>query len=216
MAKKALPSISVNEKTHTELATIAKEAQDNRARLNDLTTTEGQLKTDLSELTDGIRVAEQANGNYIGVVKITNEDSATVQVQYKLSSAGKDAEGNMVRKGFAVDQLPTLEHFYGSSRPLLFEKTLEVTEITDPDALIAEIRARGQNPWDVLDIKLKKSLDRAVADSPNVTKAEMYMPKDGLLATLNEVADTLTPEAKEFTNNYLNIMLKPAVNLGLK
>ena len=214
--KSALPVMNLNEKTAPALAAIAAEAQANRAQLTDLSTKEDQFKADLSNNTDALRLSEQTKGNYVGVFKITNGDCAAVQVQYKIQNTGKDRDGNAVKKGFGPDQLPTLDHFYGPTRTLLFEKTLEVTAITDALALIAEIQARGQNPMDFLDISLKKGLDRAVADSPNVTTVEMYMPKDGFLATSNELVSTWNDATKEFHNNYLGMMLKPAVTLGSK
>lgn len=203
--KTALPSINVNKDTHPVLVATAAEALNVRSQLTDLTTREEQLKTNLKADTDAIRLNEQAKGNYIGLVKITDPSQAAVQVQYKITGGALD-----------LDQAEALDHFYGSARTLLFEKDLVVTNITDPAALIAEIIARGQNPWDFLDIKVKKGLDRAFIDSPNVTKVEAFLPKEGFLATTNEVFDTFTEKTVEYHNNYLATVLKPVVTLGSK
>jgi hypothetical protein len=200
--KKALPEMSVSS---GEIVQMAKELLSARAQLSELTTKETELKKQIADLASIIRANEEASkGNYIGLIRITDADQTPSQVQFKMCGGT-----------LAPSDLPSLDGHFGSARPMLWEKDVTVGVI-NPDSLITEIRDRNQNPWDFLDIKVKKGLDRSLADSPNVTKEEVYAPKEGFLATCNEVKHTFTPEAKEYLRVYLETVLRPAVDVGKK
>jgi hypothetical protein len=204
--KKGLPEITVSAPDHSNIVRKAKEALAFRSQLADLTAKEAESKEAVANLAKIIRIAEEADqNNYIGLIRITDPDMTPCQVQFKMSGGA-----------LALEEEDTLNAHFGAGRPLLFEKDMVVTGVINPDALIAEIRARGQNPWDVLEIKVKKNLDQMVATSEHVTKEEAYLPKEGFLATLNEIKHTLGDKAKEYVTRYLIQVLKPTVDLGKK
>jgi hypothetical protein len=199
--KKGLPEITVNT---PEIISKAKEALEIRRQLADLTARETAVKKDLADLATVARVTEETN-QYIGLVRIVDESITPCQVQFKITGGA-----------LALEEGPVLDQHFGAGRPMLFERDVVITGAVNPDALIAEIRARNQNPWDYLELKVKKGLDRALADSPNVTKEEAFLPKEGFLATLNEIKHTFSQEAKSYISQFLAVVLKPAVDLGKK
>jgi len=205
--KKGLPEIVVTKDTYPDLVRVVKQAQDLRAQIAALMEQEEDLKRQISEKASDIRVAEESQEKYIGVVKVVGQDMAPAQVQFRINSG-------FLQLG--EEEGPTLDHHFQGVRPLLWGQSVWVKAITNPDNLIAEIRNRGQNPWDFLDIKVKKDLDRAVVDSPNVAVDKAFLPLEGFLATLNEVASGLTSEAKKYVGEYLGHVLKPVVSLGHK
>ena len=202
-SKKALPEYTTSQ---PELVAMAKQILAYRAEIADLEKKEGDLKKSLIEHAEQIRLRQQGEKNqYIGLVKVVDADMSPVQVQFKICGGA-----------LALEQGPVLDRLFCAARPMLFEKDVAITGITDPDALITEIRDRGQNPYDYLDITVKKNLDRALADSPNVTKLEGYLPKEGFLATLNEIAHAMGDDAKAYINKYIGEVLKPSVSAGHK
>lgn len=205
-SKKALPEISVDKVRSPALVLNAKEALQFRAEIASLEDQLAAVKKNMADLAEGIRHKEAAdNGQYIGLVRIVDPDQSPVQVQFKVQGGALElSEGE------------SLDHYFKASRPMLFEKDLVVTGITDPDALIKEFRDRGANPWDILELKVKKDLDRAVGSSPHVIKEEAYLPKEGFLATCNEVMHTWADGAKAYMAKYLAQVLNPVVDLGKK
>jgi hypothetical protein len=204
-AKKGLPEFSVNAKSHPGLVEVTKEALDIRSQIANLETKEKNAKTKMSEQASAIRVTEETKGNYIGIVKVTDEGMNPSQIQFRMTNAAIDLE-----------QGPTLDAHFGAARPMLWSKDMVVTGITDPSALIEEMKARGQNPWDYLEIKVRPGLDANFRESPNVVKGEAYLPVEGFLATVNEFKHTFSAAAKAFLKEYLREVLKPSVSLGHK
>jgi hypothetical protein len=205
-SKKSLPEISVNAQTHPELVAVTKRALNLRSQIAELETQEKTSKARIAELAEGVRrTEEREKSNYIGVVKITDEEMAPAQVQHKMCNAA-----------LAITEGETLDHHFTSARPMLWEKDMVITGISNPDALLTELREKGQNPWDLLELKVKTGVDRALESSPNVIKEEAFLPVEGFLATLNEIKHTLSPEAKEYLSKYLETVLKVTVSLGHK
>jgi hypothetical protein len=205
-SKKGLPEITCTKDTHPELVAAAKEALSLRAQIAELQVKEDTLKTKIANLAGFTRVAEETNKtNYVGLVKIVDENQATAQVQFKICNGG-----------LAETEGPVLDGHFNSARTLLFEKDYAVQNILDSDALLAEMKARGQNPWDYVELHVRKDLDRAFKDSPNVTVDKAFLPFEGFLATLNEIKHTLTPDARAYISKYLEACLKASVSLGHK
>jgi hypothetical protein len=206
-SKKALPEITVTKVTNAGLVAKAAEALALRTRIAELTAQETELKKALADAAVIVRRTEEGKGNYIGLVKITDAEQSTVQVQFKIQNGALRVE---------PESEATLLAHYGSARPLFFEKDVVITSIPDPDALIADLKAKGQNPWDLLELKVKPGVDRALASSPHIIKDEAFLPVEGFLATSNEMKHTFSKEAKAFHTEYLERVLKPAVSLGNK
>ena len=205
--KKALPEIAVGAPQHADLVRLAKDALAVRAQIADLTTREIELKKQIAEKASVIRVhEEQANGNYVGCVRITDADQSPCMVQFKMCGGALD-----------LDQEANLDALFGSARTMLWDRDAAVQDVINPAGVIAECQGRGQNPWDYLDVKVKKGLDRAFLGSSNVTMVEAFLPKEGFLATCNDTKHTFPKkEATEFLAAYTLQALKPAVDLGKK
>lgn len=205
-SKKSLPEVVVSKQSHPELVEITRKALSLRSQIAALETDEKAAKVRIAELAEGVRRKEEREkSNYVGLVKITDEGMAPAQVQHKMTSAA-----------LAITEGETLDHHFNSARPMLWEKDMVVTGVSDPDALLTELRAKGQNPWDLLELKVKSGVDRALESSSNVIKEEAFLPMEGFLATLNEIKHTFTPEAKEYLSKYLETVLKATVSLGHK
>ena len=205
-SKKSLPEITVTKNTYPSIVDMAKEALSLRAQISELQTKEDELKAKIAEQAGEVRVSEESTrSNYIGLVKIVGEDQPASQVQFKICSGGlAETEGSV------------LDGHFGSARTMLFEKDYAVQNILDPEGLIAEMKAADLNPWDYVELSVKKNQDRIFKGSPHVTVDEAFLPVEGFLATLNELKHTFTPEAKTYLAKYLAACLKPSVSLGHK
>ena len=204
--KKGLPEITVTKDTNLALVELARKALALRAQISDLQTKEEDLKTQIAEQAGVLRIKEETDKtNYIGLIKIVDEDQSASQIQFKICNGGlAETEGSV------------LDGHFGSVRTSLFEKDYAVQNILDPDALITDMKTKGQNPWDFLDLSVKKNQDRTFKDSVHVTVDPAFLPVEGFLATLNDIKHTLTPEAKTYIAQYLLACLKPSVTLGHK
>jgi hypothetical protein len=108
-----------------------------------------------------------------------------------------------------------LDELFGAARPLLFQKTRVVTEITDPVKLIADLVAAGKNPWDHLTLSIKGEQDGVVAGcSTAVVVQEAFLPPKGWMESLNNIAGTLTETAFGFISEYIKKATNPTVVLG--
>jgi hypothetical protein len=203
--KKGLPELAVDRKFHSDLVDVTRKALECHVKIAALETQEKAAKKEMAEKAKDIRVAEEAKGNYIGIVKVTDEGMSPSQIQFKMTNAAID-----------IDQGQTLDTHFGAARPMLWSKDMVVTGITDPSALIEEMKARGQNPWDYLNVTVKPGLDANFRDSANVVKGEAYLPVEGFLSTVNEFKHTFSAEAKVFLAEYLLAVLNASVSLGHK
>jgi hypothetical protein len=206
--KKPLPEISVGAPQHADLVNLAKEALTLRSQLAALTTRETEVKKQIAEKASAIRVHEErVKGNFVGLVRVTDAGQTPCQIQFKMCGGA-----------LAIEDEATLDTLFGSARTSLWERDVAAQDIINPDGAIAECVNRGQNPWDYLDIKVKKDLDRNFIGSPNVTMVEAFLPKEGFLATCNETKHTFPNKEKaaEYLAAYTEQVLKPAVDLGKK
>ena len=200
--KEGLPDINVDKGPIIESARTAVEC---RAQIAELTTTEKTASSEIAKLAEGLRQEEVGRDKYIGIVRVTGEELPPVRVEFRMENGA-----------LAVDEGKNLDMLYGTARPLLFQKERVVNEIVDPMALIKELIDAGKNPFDYIDIAVRKGMDHVLVESKNVTSGEAYLPKEGFLNTLNEIKNTLSDNAKTYTKEYLNNTLKPRVVLGTK
>jgi hypothetical protein len=200
--KTGLPEINVDKGI---IVGFAKEALEARAEAAEYTTIEKQNSELIAKHSEILRQEEVSRDQYIGVVRITGEQQAPVRVEFRLENAALD-----------VAEEPNLNALYGAQRPLIFQREKIVNEIINPLALIQELIAAGKNPFDYLDLSVRKGMDHVLVESKNVTSGEAFLPKEGFLGTLNEIKHTMSPEAKEYTKNYLQGAIKPRVVLGTK
>lgn len=217
--KKALPEVINN---NPELITLAKTALELRNQIANL---EGELalaKKDLADKAKVVRELEETNGKYVGLIRIVDGEQSPCQVQFKI-----------VNGALAMSDQDKSRGFLGAAFDLLFGKDSAVDKVLRPAALIAWLIAKGLDPWQYIEIKVKKGMDKFILDAPSmdanewhedmtvpegilITKAEALMPREGFLATCNEFAHTFTDSAKSFLKNYLSKVLSIAVDLGKK
>ena len=200
--KPGLPEININA---GPMVDAAHSACDAHAQVAEYTTLEKQYAEEISKLAVQKRVEEVGRGNYVGLIRVTGDNLPPVRVEMRMENGA-----------LSIDEEANLEAIYGPSRPLLFQKEKVVNEIVNPQALIAELIAAGKNPFDFLDLTVKKGLDAAIVDSNFVTSGEAFLPKEGFLNTVNEIKKTLSADAITYTNNFLQSALKPRVVLGTK
>jgi len=198
MSLKKLPEISVSD---GQIVQAAKEMSQCRARIATLEEQQSKAESRIKDNADAVRHSEQNKNNYIGLIRVVDESIQPTRVEFRI---GKSS-------ALALSEEKKLDGLFGAKRPLLFERDKVITQITDPGALIDELKARGNNPWDYLDIKVKPGLDRALADSKNVIVDEAFLPKKGFLETLNDMVGTLKAEAVTYVREYLDRVLSTHV-----
>jgi hypothetical protein len=200
--KKSLPEFNVDKGLIVEEAIGALNA---RAKAAEYTTVEKKHSEEMAKLSESIRTEEIKRDEYIGVIRITGETQAPVRVEFRLENSAID-----------ISEESNLNTIYGAQRPLLFQREKVVNDIIDPLALIQELIKAGKNPFDYLDLSVRKGMDHVMVESKNVTSGEAFLPTEGFLATLQEIKSVLSSDAKEYTKNYLATAIKPRVVLGTK
>jgi hypothetical protein len=197
-ARKKLPEISVSTGPIVEQA---KKMAGYRVQIAALQEKEDEANDRVKLAAIGIRESEAESKNFIGLIRIIPTDTPPLRCEFRIAK----------NSALDVSEEPKLDALFGAQRPLLFGREKVINEITDPSALIEELKLQGKNPWDYLDLKVKPGLDRAVADSKNVIAGEAFMPKKNFLETLNDIAGRLGTEALTYVKEYLSSVLSPVV-----
>jgi len=166
---------------------------------------EKDYKVDMILEADEIRTDMLDKGDFIGVIKVIDDDIPPTRVEFRINNGALD-----------VSEMGTLNRIFGNLRPALFEKVKVVTDITDPQTLYDSLVADGKNPWDYLNLTVKKDMDVVIGSHPGCTTAEAILPKKGLLARLKENATLLNKEAMTYIETYLRQALKTIPILGTK
>jgi len=199
----ALPEIST---TDSKLVTAARNLGNIQAQIASLQTQEKTIKKDIAEKASLIRKTKADEKEFIGLVRITGTDIHPYRVEFKMGNCPID-----------VDQEQVLDELYGPSRPLLFERALSITDISNPTQAIKDLESQGKNPWDYLEIRVKDGMDRAVADATEyVVGSEAFIPVKGFLAKLYSIAGTLAEAGLKYTREILDAKLSPYVCGGAK
>jgi hypothetical protein len=200
--KSTVPEKSVDK---GELVDLAKKALDFRTTAAEATTQEKAISEELAKKGEHERREEVKRGSYIGMIRVTGEKQTPIRIEFRLEKGALD-----------VAEEANLDTLYKGSRPVLFKREKVVTEILDPLALIQGIIADGKNPFDYLELKVREGMDHVLVESKNVTTAEAFLPTEGFLSTIEGIKESLSDDAKTFTQNYLEGALKPRVVLGTK
>jgi hypothetical protein len=200
----ALPEVNVNK---CELVDTARQALAIAAQIADLETQLKECKKKMIGSAVIERLAALDKSRYIGLVRVTAEDMPASRVEFKTCAAA----------ALAVEQEDVLDGFLGAARPLVFSRTQVITEITDPEQVVTELKKAGKNPWDFLSLSVKSGMDGVVAaHTEGVISAECFLPTKDWLASLNNIVHTLSEGAKKFIAEYLLKALTPSVVLGSK
>ena len=201
MAEKRLPEINVGE---GPIVDVAAELVRTRASKAQLETEEKELITSIATQATTLRDTNLNAGQVVGLIRITNEQMP-VQVQFKVDSK---------KAALDINEGNTLDELFGGARPLLFGKDIIVTEIVDPEALMAAMRESGRNPWDHLQLSVKEGQDSIVAQYSQAISNEAFMPKTGFLSTLHDIWHTLSAEAAGYIKTYIKTATKASVVVG--
>jgi hypothetical protein len=203
--KSGLPEINIGEGL---IVLKAKEACDAHSQVGVLETLIKTCKEVISSEAEGLRKSEENSGNYIGLVRITGTDLPPVRVEFRTGS----------NSALDLDQESTLDELFGPARPLIFARSKVITGVVDPMTLVQQLKDSGKNPWDYLTVSVKPGMDEIVASvsSDAVTVQEVFLPREGWIAKLNELAVVLTNQAKRYISEYMEKVLKPSVVLGSK
>jgi hypothetical protein len=188
-----------------ELVELSRKALEARAKAAEFTTIEKLMTEEIGKKAEHERRQEIDRNSYIGIIRITGNNQQPIRVEFRLENGALD-----------VSNEKSLDALYKGSRPVLFKREKIVTEIIDPLALIQDLINANKNPFDYLELKVRKDMDHALVDSKNVTTAEAFLPTDGFLTTIEGIKNTMSDDAKTFTKNYLQEALKPRVVLGTK
>jgi hypothetical protein len=205
---KTKPEVSID-KEHPDFAGLvdrAKQASDIRIRLAGLQTEEKKAKKYIEIDAKTVRESELKKGNYVGLIRVIDDSLPPVRIEFRNNGKCLD-----------VGQEQELDRLFGASRPLIFKREKVVTDILDPEKVIADLKAAGKNPWDFIKIDIKDNQDSVVAENTDGVKSdEGFVGQKDMLSTLNNIGDTLTQEAQDFIKEYLEHTLDTKVVLGTK
>ena len=201
-ASTALPEHSTSEIEFLEPMRDAVKARQTAATAK---IAEDQARERIEQHAVTCRETLEKEGRYIGLIRVVDPEQQSNRIEFRVHNGS-----------LAVTEGPTLDKLYGPLRPQLFEKASVVTEVHDPAALYKALVEAGQDPWSVLKVSVKDGMDGLVSKYDGVISAEAYLPKKGMLTRLDEHGPNLSADAKEYTHNYLQVVLKPTVILGTK
>ena len=95
-----------------------------------------------------------------------------------------------------------MKALFGNLRALLFPMRTRAT-VLDVDALVEEIRARGNDVQDYLDIEPRKGVEGAFHGMKSVDVTEVFETADDWFERLNDSSNRLGVQAKEFVRNFI-------------
>lgn len=197
-----LPELNVDK---GEIVDRAKQAVELNGRIAELETKVKAAKAELATIAVKLRDEQLTKDKYIGMVRVTGEDLPAIRIEMRTNSFS----------ALDIDQAEVLDAVFGASRPLIWARGSFVTEILDPDKLIADLVAAGKNPWDHLTLSVRGGQDDVVASCTEaVTVQEAFQPTKDWLDTLNNIVHTLSNVAKKFLIEYITKATQPTVVLG--
>jgi len=202
--KKSLPEITVSKEMSDSYVSIVDECEEINevhSRIGSLQAKEKTARKNTADMAEAIRKEEFDNRKIIGMIRVVSDDSPPIRVEFRNNGKCLDSS-----------QGPALDALFGPQRPLLFQKDFVVTEILDPEQVIEDLKAAGKNPWDFVKLEIKKGQDRIIAENTNsVQSDEGFVASEGFLATLDEMGETLSQEARDYIQSYLDEVLSPKV-----
>lgn len=204
-SKKTLPEHIVSKDTEV-LATQAKKALEEREKVNYHTSEEKEWKQKMAVNSEALRDILLDDNKVIGKITIAPPDQTAVRVEFRINNGSMD-----------VDEMDNLDKLFEDARPELFEKAEIVASIIDPTALIEALTNEGLNPWDYLNLSVKKNMDKIIIDKGIGTlTAEAILPRTSFISSLKELWRHFSEEARIYTKKYLKLALEPVVVLGTK
>jgi hypothetical protein len=188
------------------LSKQAKNALDEREQVNYHTGEEKEWKQKIAVNSSALREILIDDDEIIGKITIAPPDQTAVRVEFRINNGSMD-----------TDEMDNLDKLFEGARSELFEKAEVVESITDPTALIEALTNEGLDPWDYLNINVKKNMDKIIIDKgTGINTADAILPRQGFMAKLPDLWKRFSEEAKLYIKNYLKLALEPVVVLGTK
>lgn len=203
--KATLPEHIVSKETET-LAKEAKSALQEREKVNLHSGKEKEWKEKIAVHSKALREILIDGDEIIGKITIAPPDQTAIRIEFRINNGSME-----------TDEMDNLDKLFEAARPELFERAEIVESIQDPTALIEALTNEGLNPWDYLDISVKKNMDKIVIDKgTGIFTAEAILPRQPFIAKVKELWGRFSEEAKIYTKKYLELALEPVVVLGTK
>lgn len=203
--KTTLPEHIISRESEV-LAKQAKNALNEREQVNYHTGEEKEWKEKIAVNSRALREILIDGDEIIGKITIAPPNQTAVRVEFRINNGSMD-----------MDELENLDKLFEAARPELFEKAEIVESIADPSALIEALRNEGLDPWDYLNLTVKKNMDKIIIDKgAGINTADAVLPRQGFMAKLPDLWKRFSEEAKIYTKKYLTLALEPVVVLGTK
>jgi hypothetical protein len=205
MPKMASPEYCVNS---GEIADLAIQFQDVSKQIADLETQKDKIKKDISVKAAALREEQALKDNFIGLLRVTGEE-APMRTEFRI-------------KGLALDTDEDFSDFQGSEHQLfekkkaLYKKKRNEVLVKDAEQLIEDIKAAGLDLNSIIDIKVTNEDALLGLNSEAIEKVEAYVPADGFLQKMNDLAPRLTKKAKDFVRECLKDTMSVAVVSGTR
>ena len=186
------------------LAIHAKLALETRAKKADLETQETKYAQLIAEEAMSMARSFQDKDNYLHIIRISPEGSAPVRTEFRIEKGA-----------LKIDDKPKLEKLFGYATDELFERSVQVGSIENPETFIRSLKERHIDPWKVLNVSIKEGCE-GIAVNYGIPHTEILKPKPNFLGTLCEIGNKMSVQAKTYIKNYLGATLKARVVLGTR
>ena len=142
------------------------------------------------------------------VIGTVNVNDSSVRVEFRFKNGA-----------LSIDQEELLKKHFGNDFEGLFERGQVVTNIPKPSEMLADMEKAGINPWEYLELRVKKDMDSPFigrVDKQYYSYAEAFLPRKTFMACLATIIKNLGQEAVEFVREYLSKALDPSVVIRKK
>jgi CRISPR/Cas system-associated exonuclease Cas4 (RecB family) len=160
--------------------------------------TEEIVKSSLTNAVETVRRIEADAKNYVGIVRVTADGQPPVRVQWKLDGSN-----------LAIEDRPSLDKMLTTASNILFKNDKYVSNVTDVNALVRDLIAKGVDLATVFKMEIK---DHApLIGCSGVEVDECLTPSKTFLNDLQDNRDVITEEGHTWLKEYLEARLVPAV-----
>lgn len=205
MPKMASPEYCVNS---GEIADLAIQFQDVSRQIADLQTQQDKIKKDIRVKASGLREAEALKDNFIGLLRVTGEE-APMRAEFRIKGLALDTDEDF-------SDFDGAEHQLFEKKKVLYKKKRGQVLVKDAAKLINDIQEAGLDLNSIVDIKVTNEDALLGLNSEAIEKIEAYVPVDGFLTKMNELASRLSKGAKDFVRECLKDTMSVAVVSGTR
>ena len=177
---------------------------------------EEELRNLIADKAIALRDEKMNAGEFVHMIRIINE-RLPVSVSFRVDN--KEAKGTSI--------IPeTFEHKLGDTVNILFGKSVVTDGCVPPaegaavgsveESLLADMRTDNRNPWDFLELFVKKGMHEIMAGYPQINSDALYMPREEFLAKCQAYWNSLKPEGQDLLKEYVKTVVKPTVGASAK